>query len=90
MSAIGNLRSSGKLTGPVTVYLRAGTYYQPSALTLGHADSGTRDFPITFTSYPGEIAVISGGVRIDKWKWAALNGKHVWEGAAPGDSLSSS
>lgn len=42
-----------------TLYLRAGTYYEKPALTR----SGTPEAPITICSYPGELAVIDGGLR---------------------------
>ncbi|MCI0685513.1 MAG: hypothetical protein L0Y71_25710 [Gemmataceae bacterium] len=42
-----------------TLYLRAGTYYEKVALTR----SGTAEAPITIASYPGEMAIIDGGLR---------------------------
>jgi hypothetical protein len=42
-----------------TLYLRGGTYYEKVALTR----SGTAEAPITLASYPGELAVIDGGLR---------------------------
>lgn len=42
-----------------TLYLRDGTYYEKVALTR----SGTTNAPITIASYPGELAVMDGGVR---------------------------
>ncbi len=41
-----------------TLYLRGGTYYEKGFLTR----SGTADAPITIASYPGELAVIDGGL----------------------------
>jgi len=43
----------------VTLYLRGGAYYEKSALTR----SGTIEAPITIASYPGEIAILDGGLR---------------------------
>lgn len=42
-----------------TLYLRGGTYYEHPVLS----QSGTEDAPITIQSYPGESAVIDGGLR---------------------------
>jgi hypothetical protein len=42
-----------------TLYLRGGTYYEKVRLTR----SGTAEAPIVIASYPGEVAVIDGGLR---------------------------
>lgn len=42
-----------------TLYLRGGTYYEKVALTR----SGLPGSPITIASYPGELAIIDGGLR---------------------------
>lgn len=42
-----------------TLYLRGGTYHEKIYLTR----SGTADAPIVLASYPGELAVIDGGLR---------------------------
>ena len=42
-----------------TLYLRGGTFYEKVALTR----SGTTNAPITIASFPGELAVIDGGLR---------------------------
>ena len=42
-----------------TLYLRGGTYYERVRLSC----AGTYDAPITVRSYPGELAVIDGGIR---------------------------
>lgn len=42
-----------------TLYLHGGVYYEKVALTK----SGTAEQPITIASYPGEVAVIDGGLR---------------------------
>lgn len=41
-----------------TLYLRGGTYYEKVALTR----SGTPEAPIIIASYPGELAIIDGGL----------------------------
>lgn len=42
-----------------TLYLRAGIYYENVVLK----SAGTRDKPITIRSFPGEVAVLDGGLR---------------------------
>lgn len=65
-----------------TLYLRGGTYYEKAALVR----SGTAAAPITISSYPGELAVIDGGLREFAEKpaesWQPL------EGGAPGEYVS--
>ena len=43
----------------MTLYLRGGTYYEKASLTK----SGQAGAPITIASYPGEIAILDGGLR---------------------------
>ncbi|MFB2579713.1 right-handed parallel beta-helix repeat-containing protein [Herbiconiux sp. P15] len=56
----------GLPVGGVTVYLREGTYSRTASFELGLEDSGTADSPITYRSYPGETARLSGGVELDR------------------------
>jgi hypothetical protein len=54
---------------PVNVCLRGGTYELARAFTLAPANSGTAAAPITYRSYPGERATLSGGERIrPRWR----------------------
>jgi hypothetical protein len=53
---------------PVTITLRAGTYFLASPLELTFADSGAAGAPVTYTSLPGEAVTISGGVPVTGWK----------------------
>ncbi|REJ89014.1 MAG: hypothetical protein DWQ34_08155 [Planctomycetota bacterium] len=48
-----------KLKPGDTLYLRGGVYYEKVSLS----QSGTEDAPITIRSYPGETAIIDGGLR---------------------------
>jgi hypothetical protein len=64
--AVRQVRSSTK--GPVSVFLRGGTYYLEDPLLLGPEDSGAADSPITYAAFPGEKPVISGGRTIRGWK----------------------
>lgn len=42
-----------------TLYLRGGTYYENVRVSL----VGTRETPLTIASYPGEQAILDGGIR---------------------------
>lgn len=61
---IRTLRQQGALTGPVTVWLRGGTYYLTQTFTLEQADSGTPDAPITYRAMAGERPRLVGGLPI--------------------------
>ncbi|HEX4725671.1 MAG TPA: PDZ domain-containing protein [Pseudonocardiaceae bacterium] len=50
-------------TGPITVNVAGGTYYQSSPLAFGTADSGTAAAPVTWKATPGAVT-ISGGRRL--------------------------
>ena len=51
----------------LTVFLRGGTYELEQSLVLGPKVSGTDQNSITWTAYPGEIPVVSGGRHISGW-----------------------
>jgi hypothetical protein len=62
-------------SGPIGVYIRAGTYYLDSALNFGVADGGTAASPITYSSYRGEKVILSGGIKVTSaWTSTTLNG----------------
>ncbi|WP_406116235.1 right-handed parallel beta-helix repeat-containing protein [Streptomyces sp. NBC_01014] len=54
----------------VHVWVRGGTYHLAGTLTFDEADSGTASAPVTYSSYPGEKAVLSGGRRVTA-AWSA-------------------
>jgi len=57
-----------KAKGPVTVLLRAGTWYLREPIVFKPEDSGTARAPIVYAAYPGEEPTVSGGTRLDlKW-----------------------
>jgi len=61
-------RQSIKAGAPVTVILRKGTYYLSEPLVFTPLDSGTDQAPITYKPFENEVAVISGGVKLNlKW-----------------------
>lgn len=66
--AVRELKEKNGLKEPVTVMVRGGKYYLEETLVLGPEDSGTRDFPITYTAYPGEKPILSGGRKVTGWK----------------------
>lgn len=59
---------------PGDVILRGGTYYLSAPLVLSSQDSGSKDAPVAFRNYPGEQAVISGGVRLARLQWRHCRG----------------
>ena len=74
------LKSQGKLAGPVEVVLRRGTYSISEPLRFTPEDSGTEQSPITYrAAIPGAVT-ISGGVRIEGWR-PESNG--VWSADVP-------
>ena len=68
LAAAQRVARSRKSEGPVTVWLRGGTYYLPQTLVFTPEDSGTKKTPVTYAAFPGEEPVISGGVRL-RLKW---------------------
>ena len=61
--AIREMKKSA-LTEPVTVYIRGGVYELDETIVFTLEDSGTRDYPITYTAYRDEEPIISGGRKI--------------------------
>jgi hypothetical protein len=55
------------MTEDVTVYLRGGTYRLAQPLTFTAADSGGNGHTVTYTAYPGEVPVLSGGQAVHGW-----------------------
>ena len=56
--------ADGGLDESVNIYLRGGTYYLKEPLRLDDRDSGSAAASITYQSFPGEKAILSGGRRI--------------------------
>ena len=65
--AIRELRQQGRLTTPVTVAIR-GTHRLAEPVVFEPQDSGTKECPITYTAYPDDRPVLSGGRPIANWK----------------------
>lgn len=71
------LKQKGEISKPVTVYLQGGTYQLSEAFVLKSEDSGTEEFPITYSAYETEKPIISGGLQVSEWVNTELNGKKV-------------
>ena len=71
-------RHSGK-KGPITITVRAGTYYLPDTLILEPEDSDT-----IWEAPHGEHPVISGGRVISGWTKDAGSNSKTWTANAPG------
>lgn len=69
---------AAKPAGPITVYIRKGTYFLDKTFELTSADSGTRDCPITYEAYRAskgvEEVIISGGRTISGFGPVKVNG----------------
>src|SRR5262249_15025464 len=50
------------------VLVRGGSYLLTEPVPFGPDDSGTKDRPVVYAAYPGEVPVISGGRVIPDWK----------------------
>ena len=72
--------------GGVTVFLRSGTYFRTVGLVLSASDSGSSSAaPVVYTSYPGETAVLDGGIAVQASQWSQLAATE-WSRLAPGVS----
>jgi hypothetical protein len=68
--------------GAYRVVLRAGTYYLASTLILTGADSGQPGTPVTYTSYPRERAIVSGGMPVTGFVQIDA-ARNVWRAHVP-------
>jgi hypothetical protein len=50
------------------VQLRGGLYSLRETVVFGPEDSGSKEAPIIYKAFPGEIPVFSGGIEISNWK----------------------
>ena len=73
----------GRLSEPVTVYLRGGTYFLKEPVEFTSEDSGTELCPITYAAYRNERPIISGGREITRWKQVEVSGKKLWAAEIP-------
>jgi glycosyl hydrolase family 141 len=68
---------------PVDVFLREGTYRIEEPVTFTPEDSGSEDAPVTYTAFPGETPVISGGRQITDWRIEKVEGRELWVAGVP-------
>lgn len=69
------VRALGPLASrpPVTILLRAGTYYQDATIEFGAGDGGASpESAVIFAAYPGEEVTLSGGVGLRGLDWKPL------------------
>lgn len=55
-------------SGGIFIHLEGGTYRISQPLFLRPEDSGTKDSPTVICGEPGQLAVISGGIRLGGWR----------------------
>ncbi|MDA3926506.1 MAG: right-handed parallel beta-helix repeat-containing protein [Kiritimatiellae bacterium] len=82
VKAVQNYKSSAENPLPINVLLREGRYQLTKPVIFTPEDSGTPEVPITYASYPGESAVLSGG-RVLEGSWTKEPGKEYWKMAVP-------
>lgn len=63
---------SGLPEGGYTVYLREGDYARSASFLLDAQDSGAEGSPITYRSYPGETATLTGGRELPRDRFAKV------------------
>jgi hypothetical protein len=68
------LKESGELDGPLTVWVRGGVYPLAETLRFTPEDS----WPVTFAAYRKERPILDGGRRITGWKAGTVNGRAAW------------
>ena len=72
--------------GPVAVFLRAGTYFEPVVVRSSMSGIGATS-PVVVAGFPGEHVVISGGVRFRGLPWVpvtmAASGAAAFKAALP-------
>ncbi|MHC4700518.1 MAG: right-handed parallel beta-helix repeat-containing protein [Planctomycetota bacterium] len=78
--AIRQQKKAGPLEEPVTVYLRGGLHHLDESVVFTPKDSGTTQFPVTYTAYENEKPVITGGRTITGWTKHEGN---VWKTELP-------
>ena len=77
-NAVRALKRKGRLTAPVRIVLRGGTYFLDRPLVLGPKDSGDVECPVTYAAHPGEMPILSGGRQIEDFREEKLKGRRVW------------
>jgi parallel beta-helix repeat protein len=57
-------KNAAKLTKPVEVFIRNGSYFLPNGIKFDAQDSGTETAPITYRAFPNEKPILIGGKGI--------------------------
>jgi parallel beta-helix repeat protein len=57
-------KESQKLTEPIEVLIRGGSYFLPNGIKFDAKDSGTENAPITYRAFPNEKPILVGGQGI--------------------------
>lgn len=81
--ALRQRRREGPL-GPVTVWLRGGTYAFLESFVLTAEDSGTPDAPVMYRAWPGEEVRLSGGLPLDPAAFGPMADPDLANRLAPG------
>jgi hypothetical protein len=84
--AVRKLKSQQLDQRPIIVKLRGGNYFLSEPVLFEPEDSGSVKQPITYQSYPGETAVISGGKVITGWQQETVNNLTMWTVKLPQSS----
>ncbi|WP_158844690.1 right-handed parallel beta-helix repeat-containing protein [Streptomyces sp. NRRL WC-3742] len=66
-------REASAAGSAVHIWVRGGTYYLAATLSFSAADSGSASAPVTYSAYPGEKVVLSGG-RAVRSGWSTYSG----------------
>jgi autotransporter-associated beta strand protein len=82
--AIRNSGINANMQDDIVVNLHGGRYELSGTLEFTPADSGSNGRFITYQSYPGERASITGGKRVTGW--AQVPGKPYWVAPVPASS----
>ncbi|OUS74979.1 hypothetical protein B1748_19860 [Paenibacillus sp. MY03] len=82
--AIRAIKANGGLpAGGITVFLREGHYSISESFELTGQDSGSATAPIEYRSYPGEEAVLVGGIRLDGSQFTAVGNGSIRDRLQP-------
>jgi len=65
--------SSGTKLRGITIWLRGGRYELSQTFVLEPEDSGTEEYPTTWSAYADERPILSGGVPISDWRRVTEN-----------------
>lgn len=69
--------------GPARVWIRRGVHALSEPLLLEPQDSGTPEAPVVYAAYPGEAAILSGGMTVTSWQVGEHAGQTCWTADLP-------